>query len=99
MFSTADRMPFRLAYLTKFKLLNRRYNASCTIPACTRDRLRCQMFSHERDHRIHGLHQFRENTIEIKVVASAPTQLLFTLHWGVELPGLFGDQGASRRKD
>jgi hypothetical protein len=99
MFSTGDRMPFRFAYLTRFKLLNRRYNASCTIPACTRDRLRCQMFSHERDHRIHGLHHFRENIIEIEVVASAPNQLLFTLHPVVEFLRLFGDQGAIRRKD
>jgi len=38
------------------------------------------MFPHERDHRIHGLHHFRENIIEIEVVACAPNQLLFTLH-------------------
>src|SRR3984893_4531530 len=99
MFSTGDRMPFRFAYLTRFKLLNCRHNGSCTIPACTRGRLGDQMFPHERDHRIHGLHHFRESIIEIKVVACAPNQLLFTLHPVVEFLRLFGDQGAIRRKD
>ena len=99
MVSTGDRMPFRFAYLTRFKLLDCRYNASCTIPGCTRERLRCQMFSHERDHRIHGLHHFRKNIIEIEVVTFASNKLLFTLHPVVEFPRLFGDQGAIRRKD
>ena len=99
MVSTGDRMPFRFAYLTRFKLLNRRSNLSWTIPACTRGRLRRQMFPDERDHRIHGLHHFRENIIEIEMVACAPNQLLFTLHPVVEFLCLFGDQGAIRRKD
>ena len=86
--------PFRFTYLATFKLLNCPHNGSCTIPACTRDRLRRQMFPHERDHRIHGLHHFRENIIEIEVVACAPNQLLFTLHPVVEFLRLFGDQGA-----
>jgi len=39
------------------------------------------MFPHERDQRIHGLHHFTENIIEIEVVARAQTSCssLFTL--------------------
>jgi hypothetical protein len=99
MFSTGGRMPLRFAYLTRFKLLNCRHDGSCTIPACTRDRLRRQMFPHERDHRTHGLHHFRENIIEIEVVACAPHQLLVTLHLVVEFLRLFGDQGADDCSD
>jgi hypothetical protein len=99
MFSTGDRMLFRFACLTRLKLLNCRYNGSCAILACTRDRLGRQMFPHERDHRIHGLHHFRENIIEIEVVACAPNELLFTLDPVGEFLRLFADQRAIRRKD